>query len=126
MACVVFEKGCLTDTELSVLRLVADGLTHKEIARSVECTSRSDRTVESHVKHISEKIGSNNSANMVMVAWKKGIIKLLSLMLMGVVSFNCVFPSLDDDMPLRRPPRGVRVSGTMARVRLERLGGAAA
>jgi DNA-binding CsgD family transcriptional regulator len=126
MACVVFEKGCLTDTELSVLRLVADGLTHKEIARSDDCTSSSYRTVETHVKHIAEKLGSKNAAHMITVAMEKGIIKLLSFFMVCVLSFNCVMPSVDSRVPLRRPPRAVRVSGTMARVRVERLGGAAA
>jgi len=126
MAMVVFEKGCLTDTELSVLRLLADGLTHKEIARSIECTTASHRTVESHVKHISEKLGSRNAAHMITEAMKVGIIKLLTFGVVCVLSFNCVMPGLDNRAPLRRPPRAVRVSGTMARVRVERLGGAAA
>jgi len=121
--CIDEAQQYLTPKEARILFEIASGKTRKQIARLLY---REECTVKSHTKHIAEKLGSKNAANMVMVALEKGVIKLLSLMLMGVVSFNCVFPSLDDDMPLRRPPRGVRVSGTMARVRFERLGGAAA
>ena len=121
--CIDESQQYLTPKEAKVLFELAAGNTCKQIAR-LFC--REESTIKSHIKHISEKLGSKNAANMVMVALEKGVIKLLSLMLMAVVAFNCVMPSLDDDLPLRRPPRAVRASGTMARVRLERLGGAAA
>jgi len=121
--CIDESQQYLTPKEARVLFEIASGKTRKQIARLL---FREECTVKSHTKHIAEKLGSKNAANMVMVALEKGVIKLLSLMLMAVVAFNCVMPSLDDDLPLRRPPRAVRASGTMARVRLERLGGAAA
>ena len=121
--CIDEGQQYLTPKEARVLFEIASGKTRKQIARLL---FREESTVKSHTKHIAEKLGSKNAANMIMVALEKGVIRLLSLMLMCVVTFNCVMPTLDDNMPLRRPPRGVRASRTISRVRVERLGGAAA
>lgn len=117
------QQQYLTPTEAMVLLNIAKGRTHKEIAALVY---RAQSTVKTHVESISLKLGSKNAANMVMRAVEKGVIKLLSFMLVCVISFNCVVPRLDDKAPLRRPPRVVRLSRTIARVRVERLGGMAA
>ncbi len=121
--CIDESQQYLTPKEAKVLFELAAGNTRKQIARLL---CREESTIKSHIKHISEKLGSKNAANMVMVALEKGVIKLLTFGMVCVLSFNCVMPGLDNRAPLRRPPRAVGVSRTVARVRVERLGGAAA
>ncbi|HEV8535212.1 MAG TPA: LuxR family transcriptional regulator [Candidatus Limnocylindria bacterium] len=53
--------GALSDRELSVTDLVADGLTDKEIAARL---SISERTAESHVRRIREKLGLQSRAQI--------------------------------------------------------------
>lgn len=63
----------LTDREKQVLKLIAEGCTHKEAA---EMLNISVKTVIAHQSHISEKTGINNRAGLVKFAIQKGIIKL--------------------------------------------------
>jgi len=51
--------GRLSERELDVLRLLAQGLTDREIA---EALTVSTRTVESHVGHILRKLDARNRA----------------------------------------------------------------
>jgi len=55
----------LTDREEQVLRLIADGLTNREIARTL---SISEATVENHIHHIYLKLGVSNRAQAVVQA----------------------------------------------------------
>jgi DNA-binding NarL/FixJ family response regulator len=48
----------LTDSELAVARLLAQGMTHKEAARHL---ARSPDTVRGHVKAIFTKLAINNA-----------------------------------------------------------------
>ncbi|MBF0505959.1 MAG: response regulator transcription factor [Nitrospirae bacterium] len=66
-----YEK--LTDREHQVLKLIADGCSHKEIAR---CLNISVKTVASHQTNISEKLGIHSRTALVKFAIQKGIIKL--------------------------------------------------
>jgi DNA-binding NarL/FixJ family response regulator len=60
----------LTNKEVEVLRLVADGATNKEIALSLNI---SDNTVKYHLRNIMEKLHVKNRAQMAVYAVTKGI-----------------------------------------------------
>ncbi|WP_286677646.1 response regulator transcription factor [Candidatus Aquicultor secundus] len=63
----------LTDRELGVLKLAAQGKTNKEIADEL---SLSVRTIESHVGHIFNKLGVGSRTEAVILALKKGWVGL--------------------------------------------------
>jgi len=63
--------GGLTDREVEVLRLVARGLTNKEVAQKLEISAR---TVGHHLAHAYEKIGVTTRAGAAMFAMKNGIV----------------------------------------------------
>lgn len=63
----------LTDREKQVLRLVADGNTHKEIS---ELLGISIKTVIAHQTNISEKLGLHTRAGLIKFAIQKGIIRV--------------------------------------------------
>ncbi|MDP2166840.1 MAG: response regulator transcription factor [Thermodesulfovibrionales bacterium] len=63
----------LTDREKQVLKLIAEGYTHKEIARTLNI---SDKTVIAHQTNISDKLGAHTKAELIKFAITKGIIKL--------------------------------------------------
>ena len=62
----------LTDREVEVLRLVARGLSNKEIARELFV---SPRTAEHHVQHIYGKIGLSTRAGAAMFAMEQGLLR---------------------------------------------------
>lgn len=62
----------LTNREVGVLRLVAEGYRHKEIARALGISTR---TVGNHVANIYNKLGIDDRAHAIVYAIKKGIIK---------------------------------------------------
>jgi ATP/maltotriose-dependent transcriptional regulator MalT len=55
----------LTDRENQVLKLIAAGLTNREISHSLEI---SESTVENHIHHIYEKLGISRRAQAVAYA----------------------------------------------------------
>ena len=57
--------GTLTSRERQILQFVVDGRTNKEIAADL---GLSYRTVEVHRRHIMEKIGARNTAELVRLA----------------------------------------------------------
>jgi len=61
----------LTDRENQVLKLIADGLTNREISCSLTI---SESTVENHIHHIYEKIGTTNRAQAVAYAFRMNVI----------------------------------------------------
>lgn len=63
--------GALTEREREVLRLVADGQTSKQIARSL---SLSERTVKFHLTSIFHKLGADNRAQAVALAGQRGLL----------------------------------------------------
>lgn len=65
------ENVHLTNREIVVLRLIAEGFTNNEIANKL-FTSR--RTVEGHRQSLIDKTGSKNSAALIRYAVKAGII----------------------------------------------------
>lgn len=65
----------LTDREKQVLKLVAEGNTHKEIASILGI---SVKTAVAHNTNICEKLGLHSKAELIKFAIQKGIIKLES------------------------------------------------
>ncbi len=63
--------GLLSERERAVLRLVAAGLSNKQIARSL---SISERTVKFHVTSILNKVGADNRAQAVALATQRGLL----------------------------------------------------
>lgn len=66
-----YEK--LTDREKQVLKLIAEGHSHKEIANLLDI---SVKTVIAHQTNISEKLDIHSRAGLIKFAIVKGIIKL--------------------------------------------------
>ena len=64
-------NSLLTDREITVLGLIANGLTTKEIANQI---GMAERTVEFHITNIYEKLGVNSRASAVNWAKEKGLI----------------------------------------------------
>jgi DNA-binding NarL/FixJ family response regulator len=63
----------LTETEVRVLRLIAEGKSNKEIARVVSST---EATVKWHVQTILSKLGVEDRTHAVMVGLRRGIIEI--------------------------------------------------
>jgi DNA-binding NarL/FixJ family response regulator len=63
----------LTDREEQVLRLIADGLTNREISYDL---SISESTVENHIHHIYAKLGISNRAQAVAYAFQFRLVLL--------------------------------------------------
>jgi DNA-binding NarL/FixJ family response regulator len=61
----------LSQREREVLRLVADGLPTKQIARTLSIT---ERTVKFHVSSIFHKLGADNRAQAVALAAQRGLL----------------------------------------------------
>ena len=61
----------LTDRELSILELVGQGLSNKQIGKQLFI---SDRTVQAHLSNIFSKLGVNSRTEAVMHAVRKGWI----------------------------------------------------
>lgn len=63
----------LTDREKQVLKLVAEGYTHKEVA---DMLGISVKTVIAHQTNIGEKLGIHTRAGLIKFSIQKGIIKI--------------------------------------------------
>ncbi|HZD17905.1 MAG TPA: HD domain-containing phosphohydrolase [Actinomycetota bacterium] len=62
----------LSDREVEVLRLVARGLSNKEVAAALVI---SPRTAEHHVQHVYAKIGASSRAGAAMFAMEHGLLR---------------------------------------------------
>lgn len=69
----VQEADGLTERELEVLQLVAEGLTSQEVSARLFISTR---TVETHRKHIMEKLDLHTPADLVKYAIRRGLINL--------------------------------------------------
>jgi DNA-binding NarL/FixJ family response regulator len=67
------ESNLLTDRETQVLKLLAEGLSNREIADLLHISTR---TVENHRDHIKSKLNINNTAELVKYAIQKGLTDL--------------------------------------------------
>jgi len=62
----------ITDRELQVLKLIAEGLSHKEIASTLGISTK---TVIAHQTNICEKLDIHTKAGLIKYAYKKSIVK---------------------------------------------------
>jgi len=62
----------LTNREREILQLVAEGKANKEVATALNI---SPYTVETHRRHILEKLNLHNPAELILYAVRKGIIR---------------------------------------------------
>ncbi|WP_322975335.1 response regulator transcription factor [Aporhodopirellula aestuarii] len=65
-------EGHLTPRELEVLELLADGLTKKEIARSLQLSTS---TISTHVVHVFEKLKVPNAPAAIAKAFRSGLFR---------------------------------------------------
>jgi len=72
-AVVEIEKQVLTNRQIEILKLLCNGLTHKDIARKLKL---SVKTVDAHIANIRTKIRVNNLAGLIRYGLKKGLIAL--------------------------------------------------
>ena len=61
----------LSDRELEVVRLVAEGLSNKEISARL---SLSDKTVKNHISHILAKLNLSARTQVAVHALRAGIV----------------------------------------------------
>lgn len=69
--CRARRDGRLTERELDVLRLLADGLAHEEIGRTLGIGSE---TVRTHLRKASERLGASTRTQAVAAALRLGLI----------------------------------------------------
>lgn len=68
-----WEEHDLTEREITVLRLVADGKTNKEIANTLDL---SEKTVKNHVRNIFHKLQVYDRTQAAILGIRKGLIEL--------------------------------------------------
>jgi len=66
------ELDLLSDREREILQLIAEGKSNKEAARVLDIAVS---TIESHRKHLMDKLDLHNTAELVRFALRKGIIE---------------------------------------------------
>lgn len=67
------QEPCLSERETDIIKLLGEGISHKEIADKLNI---SPRTVETHKSNILAKLNLNNTIELVKYAIKEGIIEL--------------------------------------------------
>ena len=72
-----FEPDPLSVREREVLLLAAQGLSSKEVARRLFI---SERTVQTHLASIYDKLGSRNKTEALLLALKYGVVTLEELL----------------------------------------------
>jgi DNA-binding NarL/FixJ family response regulator len=65
------EPGRLSDREIEVLQLAADGFTNREIGHILFV---SEQTVKSHIRALLAKLPARNRAHAVAVAFRRGLV----------------------------------------------------
>lgn len=74
----VSERPTLTEREREVLRLVAEGLSNKEVAAAL---GLSPRTVQTHLQHVMQKLGAASRVDAVVRGLRLGLVDLGELRL---------------------------------------------
>lgn len=70
---LVHRQSLLTEREVEVVRLLAQGLTNQEIARRLIIA---ESTVKTHIRNILRKTGTRNRAEVVAWATQRGLIDI--------------------------------------------------
>jgi HD-GYP domain-containing protein (c-di-GMP phosphodiesterase class II) len=65
------QAPALSDREIEVLRLVAQGLTNKEVANALDISAK---TVGHHLEHIYDKLGASTRAGATVIAVRSGLL----------------------------------------------------
>jgi DNA-binding NarL/FixJ family response regulator len=65
------EPIALSDRELEIIKMIAEGYTNAQIAALLYI---SNHTVNTHRKNVMKKLGINNTAGLVMMAVKSGLV----------------------------------------------------
>lgn len=65
------DRGTLSVREMHILEALADGMSNKMIAKSLDIT---EETVKSHLKRIYEKLGASDRAHAVAIALRQQLI----------------------------------------------------
>jgi len=68
---VIKEPGALSERELEIIKLIAEGYTNAQISVVLYI---SNHTVNTHRKNIMKKLGVNNTAGIVMFAVKSNLV----------------------------------------------------
>jgi DNA-binding NarL/FixJ family response regulator len=63
----------LTPRELEVLRLIRDGSRNKQIAEQL---SIAEGTVNFHIKNLVDKLGANDRAHALTIAFRRGLLQI--------------------------------------------------
>jgi DNA-binding NarL/FixJ family response regulator len=63
-------RACLSERELGVVRLIAEGLSNKDISSRLEL---SDKTVKNHISHILAKLKLTARTQVAVLALRAGI-----------------------------------------------------
>ncbi len=63
----------LSERETAVLKLICQGLSNQEISEAI---GLSIHTVDSHRRNLLAKTGAKNTANLVMTAFKEGLVSI--------------------------------------------------
>jgi DNA-binding NarL/FixJ family response regulator len=69
------DSEVLSEREMDVLQLLAQGLSNKEIGRALWI---GETTVKTHVSHILRKLGQSDRTNAVLAAVRAGLVRLNS------------------------------------------------
>ena len=66
------QTNCLTGRELEVLKMIADGLSNRQIAGEMVI---SENTVKGHVSNILSKLHLTDRTQAAVFAWKQGLVR---------------------------------------------------
>lgn len=93
-----------TRTEREIIGSLAEGMTQPEISKA---RFRSADTIKKHVANALHKCGAKNTAHLVMIACRLGIVRSIFYVLIG----SNVLPAVKYDVPVddKRKPKMVRV-----------------
>lgn len=69
-------EGLLTKREIEVLKTAASGMSNKDIAQTLNLSSR---TVQAHLSNIFNKLNVGSRTEAIIVAFKQGIIDLIDV-----------------------------------------------